>query len=97
VWTTVTREDRARAGLPLDAAESVIDVVRRTKEAEVAVVLKQADDGTWQASVRSKDLIDVGKVCTVLGGGGHARAAGFSASGSPDAAIAALRPLLDAR
>jgi len=94
VWTTVTRADREPAALPLDAAESVIDVVRKTGEAEVAVVLKETDDGTWEVSVRSKDIIDVAAACTALGGGGHARAAGFSASGSPDAAVSALKTLL---
>jgi phosphoesterase RecJ-like protein len=95
VWTTVTKADRAQAGLPLDAAESVIDVVRRTEEAEVAVVVKQSDDGSWQVSARSKDVVDVGALCTALGGGGHARAAGFSASGGPGEAVAALRALMD--
>ena len=84
VWTTVTRQDRGAAGLPLDAAESVIDVVRRTDEAEVAVVLKEDDAGAWQVSARSKSLVDVGAICTELGGGGHARAAGFSFPGSAD-------------
>ena len=95
VWTTVTRADRARAGLPLEAAESVIDVVRKTDEAEVAVVLKEADDGQWQASVRSKSVVDVGAACTALGGGGHARAAGFSFSGHAGEAVAALLRELD--
>jgi len=95
VWTTVTRADREPDGLPLDAAESVIDVVRKTDEAEVAVVLKEADDGIWQVSARSKSLIDVGAACAALGGGGHARAAGFSYSGGAGAAVAALRQLLD--
>jgi bifunctional oligoribonuclease and PAP phosphatase NrnA len=93
VWTTVTRADRARAGLSLDAAESVIDVVRRTDEAEVAVVLKEDDNGDWQVSMRSKSVVDVGQICTALGGGGHARAAGFSYSG--DNPIRAVRDLLD--
>jgi bifunctional oligoribonuclease and PAP phosphatase NrnA len=97
VWTTVTRADRAQASLPLDAAESVIDIVRKTDEAEVAAVLKEGDDGIWQASVRSKSLVDVGAACAALGGGGHARAAGFSASGGVDAAIAALQQALDRR
>src|SRR5215469_14487392 len=83
VWTTVTKSDRAPAQLPLDAAESVIDEIRRTNEAEVAAVLKEDDAGIWQASVRSKEVIDVGKACTALVGGGHARAAGFSAPGGP--------------
>jgi bifunctional oligoribonuclease and PAP phosphatase NrnA len=97
VWTTVTRADRERAGLPLDGAESVIDIVRKTDEAEVAVVLKEADDGIWQISVRSKSLIDVGAACAALAGGGHARAAGFSYSGGAGAAVAALILLLDGR
>jgi phosphoesterase RecJ-like protein len=95
VWTTVTRADRAPAKLPLDATESVIDEIRRTNEAEVAAVLKEDDAGVWQASVRSKDVIDVGKAATELGGGGHARAAGFSHPGRADEAIAALRAVLD--
>jgi bifunctional oligoribonuclease and PAP phosphatase NrnA len=92
VWTTVTRQDRG--ALPLDAAESVIDVIRRTEEAEVAVVLKEDNAGLWQVSIRSKSVTDVARAATALGGGGHARAAGFSAPGGPDETIAALRPLL---
>ncbi len=95
VWTTVTKFDRAAAGLPLDSAESVIDEIRRTDEAEVAVVLKEDDAGTWQASMRSKSMVDVGAIATELGGGGHARAAGFSASGGAGAVIAAVREVLD--
>lgn len=103
VWTQVTRADRAQAGLGMDATESVIDEIRRTDEAEVAVVLKQEDNGDWQVSMRSKSVVDVGKVCSALGGGGHARAAGFSYAGGEGAAAAAanairaVRALLDRR
>jgi phosphoesterase RecJ-like protein len=95
VWTTVTRADREPANLPLDAAEAVIDEIRRTNEAEVAAVLKEDDQGVWQASVRSKDVVDVGRACTELGGGGHARAAGFSSTRGAGEAIAALKRVLD--
>jgi bifunctional oligoribonuclease and PAP phosphatase NrnA len=95
VWTTVTRADRAAAGLSMDAAEPVIDVLRRTDEAEVAVVLKEADDGRWQVSARSKGLVDVGRACLALGGGGHARAAGFTSTSTAAETIAALRDQLD--
>jgi len=54
-------------------------------------VLKESDDGDWLVSTRSKGLIDVGRACQALGGGGHARAAGFTAAGSATGAIAALR------
>jgi len=95
VWTTVTRADRVQAGLSLDVAESVIDEIRRTDEAEVAVVLKEDDAGVWQVSMRSKSLVDVSAIATALGGGGHARAAGFSYTGGADEAIRAVRTLLD--
>jgi len=95
VWTTVSCADRAAHGLSLDAVEPVIDVVRRTDEAGVAVVLKQSDDGLWQVSARSRGAVDVGRACAALGGGGHRNAAGFTARGGPDEALAQLRPLLD--
>ena len=96
VWTTVTRADRAPARLPFEVAESVIDVVRRTDEADVAAVLKEDDDGRWQVSVRSKGTADVGRACVALGGGGHALAAGFTGSGTAADVMTALRSQLAA-
>lgn len=78
VWTYVTHLDRAAHGLPYSEVEGIIDVVRRTEEAEVAVVLKEDDDGAWQVSTRSKGAVDVAGICSALGGGGHAGAAGFT-------------------
>jgi bifunctional oligoribonuclease and PAP phosphatase NrnA len=102
VWTTVTRSDREVAGgLPLAAAESVIDELRRTDEAEVAVVLKEDDRGDWLVSARSKTQVDVAAMCTALGGGGHVRAAGFTVPGRAgmaapaDEVVAAIRSQLD--
>jgi phosphoesterase RecJ-like protein len=69
----------------------VIDVVRRTDEADVAVVLKEDDDGCWQVSARSKGQADVALACVALGGGGHRLAAGFSARGPVADVITALR------
>jgi bifunctional oligoribonuclease and PAP phosphatase NrnA len=94
VWAAVTRADRAQAGLLLDAVEPVIDVLRRTDEAEVAVVLKESDNGDWLVSTRSKGRVNVGRACQALGGGGHAQAAGFTATGTAAAAMAALRERL---
>jgi phosphoesterase RecJ-like protein len=95
VWTTVTRADRAAHGLPMDAVESVIDLLRRTDEADVAVVLKEDDTGRWQVSARSRGQLDVGRACVALGGGGHPLAAGFTADGPAAAAVAALCGQLD--
>lgn len=94
VWTTVTRGDRVARGLPLEVVESVIDVVRRAEEADVAVVLKEDDAGNWQVSARSKGKVDVGRACVALGGGGHSLAAGFTARGPAAEIMTALRQQL---
>jgi phosphoesterase RecJ-like protein len=94
VWTTVTREDRAADRLPYEVTEDVIDVVRRTGEAEVAVVFKESDDGFWHVSARSKGRVDVARAAVALGGGGHSQAAGFTTDEAVPEALARLRALL---
>ncbi len=94
VWTYVTRVDRAAYGLPYAELEGLIDIVRRTDEAEVAAVLKEDDQGAWQVSTRSKGAVDVGSICAALGGGGHHNAAGFTSHDTVDDTMAAMRALL---
>jgi phosphoesterase RecJ-like protein len=95
-WTTVTKAQRDVLGLSLDAAEPIIDTIRTTSEAEVAVVIKEGDDGVWRVSTRSKGLVDLGLVCADLGGGGHRFAAGFSSTLTPTQIISAVSDAVDA-
>lgn len=95
VHTCVSRAVRQELGLPLDAVERVIDVLRIATEAEVALVLKQADDGTWRVSMRSKGAVDVSQVALAMGGGGHRFAAGFTGGTDHQAVLADVRRLLD--
>lgn len=77
--------------------ESVIDVLRTTAEAEVAVVLKQVGAHRWTASMRSKGRIDVAAAACALGGGGHRAASGFTVDGdAPDILDRVRRALADA-
>jgi phosphoesterase RecJ-like protein len=79
VWTAVGAEDLHRHDLALSDVEGVIDVIRTTREAEVAVVVKtDPEDGWLKVSTRSKGRIDVGAVCVAMGGGGHRFAAGYT-------------------
>jgi phosphoesterase RecJ-like protein len=77
--------------------ESVIDVVRTTAEAEVAVVLKQVGAHRWTANMRSKGGLDVAAAASALGGGGHRVASGFTLDGdAPDILDRVRRALADA-
>ncbi|MGI5282960.1 DHH family phosphoesterase [Nonomuraea polychroma] len=91
VWTYVTRVDRAAYGLPYAELEGIIDIVRRTDEAEVAVVLKEDDQGAWQVSTRSKGTVDVAAASAALGGGGHHNAAGYTSHATVEETMAAFK------
>ena len=93
VYTAISIADRGT--MPELSMERVIEALRRTSEAEIAAVFKQADDGTWKGSLRSKTEINVGAVATALGGGGHHYAAGWTATQDLDAAIANLKTELE--
>jgi phosphoesterase RecJ-like protein len=97
IWTFVTCADLLAAGASAEETEGIVDVIRGSREHEVAVVLKQdpmAGPARWKASVRSRGHVDVGAACTELGGGGHRLAAGFSAEGTPQQIIDRLRSAL---
>jgi bifunctional oligoribonuclease and PAP phosphatase NrnA len=77
VATWVTLDDLERFGVDMDEAEGLIDIVRRTEEADVSCVLKEAGDGT-RVSLRSVTDFDVAAIAMRFGGGGHRAAAGFN-------------------
>lgn len=95
IWTAVPWEVFAEHGLAVDDADAVMEAIRATGDADVAVVVKQDADGAWKVSSRSRGASDVGAACAALGGGGHRLAAGFTASGElagagPDGIVAAF-------
>ncbi|MEV0152266.1 bifunctional oligoribonuclease/PAP phosphatase NrnA [Micromonospora sp. NPDC050686] len=95
VWTYATQDDLARHGQRPYVLEALIDSVRCTAEADVACVLKQVGPGEWAVSLRSKGAVDVSRVATALGGGGHRFAAGFTGRGDADAVVDRIRAELD--
>ncbi len=80
VWTAVTQEMLHRHDVSLEEVEGLIDIVRRTAEADVACVLKEEADGTVKVSLRSVGAADVRHIATAHGGGGHRFAAGFTSN-----------------
>jgi phosphoesterase RecJ-like protein len=92
VHTTVTRTDMA--DVRFEEVESVVDVLRTTAEAEVALVLKEKAPGEWTGSLRARSAVDVRVVAVGLGGGGHRLAAGFTVTGTAEDVVARVRELL---
>jgi phosphoesterase RecJ-like protein len=86
----VTQADLAAHGVTFEEVEGLIDMLRRTREAEVSCVLKEAGDGTWRISLRSLGAVDVRQIAEAQGGGGHRFAAGFTSDDEPEVIIAAI-------
>lgn len=74
-YATLSKAERDRLGLQGEHFETAIDVVRSVIFAEVAVFVRENDDGSVKASIRSTGL-DVASIAKSFGGGGHVRAAG---------------------
>jgi phosphoesterase RecJ-like protein len=87
VWTVVTQDDLRAHGVTFEEIEGLIDIVRRTSEAEVTCVLKEAADGTLRVSLRSLGDVDVCAIAASEGGGGHRFAAGFTTDDAPSEVV----------
>lgn len=78
-------------GVGLDETEHLIDVLRAIRNVRMAILIKEKPSGGWKASLRaSGGEVDVAVIAKSFGGGGHARAAGFDASGTPSEIIPAI-------
>ncbi|MFJ9363399.1 bifunctional oligoribonuclease/PAP phosphatase NrnA [Nocardia sp. NPDC101769] len=96
VYAVVRRADTE--SVRSEEVESIIDLIRTTAEAQVAAVFKESrtDPDHWTVSLRSHDAadgspgLDVARVATALGGGGHRYAAGYSTTGPAPVLLANL-------
>jgi phosphoesterase RecJ-like protein len=90
VWTTVSQSDLHAHDVSFEEVEGLIDILRRTREAEVACVLKQGPDSTWRVSLRSLGHVDVREIAERHGGGGHRFAAGFTSDETAERIVARI-------
>ena len=79
-YATLSNKERAELGISSENFDTAIDVIRALYGARVALFLRELDDGTYRASLRSTGP-DVASVAEFFGGGGHIRAAGCSPTG----------------
>jgi phosphoesterase RecJ-like protein len=77
-----------------EEVESIVDIVRTTREAEVAAVFKEVEPQQWSVSMRAKAAVDLAAVAAGFGGGGHKLAAGYSTAGTAADVVASLRAAL---
>lgn len=78
----ITAEDLKEFKLDDEEIEGVANFLNNLAGAKIVMLLKDKGNGMVKASLRtSEEEIDVSKIAQLFGGGGHAKAAGFSVEG----------------
>jgi phosphoesterase RecJ-like protein len=100
LYTTLTLEDRARAGYPGSDDADLINLLMTIDGADITLVFVEQPEGKLKVSWRARAGLDVSRVAASFGGGGHELAAGAMLIGPTPEVIervlaatrAALRP-----
>ena len=90
VWTYLTQADLAEAGVHAAETDDLIDIVRTARDVDVAVLVKQQQDGRFKVSARSRGDHDLAVAAAAFGGGGHRLAAGYTSEHAPAETIQRL-------
>lgn len=91
----VTQDMIRKEGVTLDDTEGAVDEVRNIKGVEIAVFVKEREQGLVKASMRAKTRGNVGDIAAVFGGGGHVKAAGCTMNMDIQAACACLKKAVE--
>ena len=78
IYSIVYQEDYEKFNTTPAETDSLIDVVRLAKESEIALLLKEQNDGSFKGSLRSRTEFNVQQLASFFNGGGHKAASGFS-------------------
>lgn len=82
IFGVVRRKDMDFYGVDGSDLDGIVDQLRVTDGVEVAIFLYETENHVYKVSMRSNNIVDVSKVASFFGGGGHIRAAGCTMSGS---------------
>ncbi len=73
---TITRKMYEKTGCLDEDLEGITAIPRSVEGVIVGITLREKNDGSLKASVRTYPPVDASEICKNLGGGGHIRAAG---------------------
>lgn len=83
-WMTITYNEAENLGVLALHPEGIINHTIMVEGVEVGLLFRETKPGTIKVGYRSKGRIDVARLASAFGGGGHRQAAGASIEGSMD-------------
>ncbi len=82
IFSVVRRKDMEFYGVESTDLDGIVDQMRITEGVEVAIFLYEIENHVFKVSMRSNNYVNVSKVASYFGGGGHVRASGCTMNGS---------------
>ena len=74
-FSKITRSDMSKFNATDDYTEGIVEILRTSKNVEIAAILKETKEGYTKVSLRSKN-VDLTPIVIDFGGGGHKFSAG---------------------
>lgn len=82
-YTVISQKDLADFNATSADTDGIVEQLRLTEDVEIAMFVREDAENTYKVSLRAKKgLIDVSEISVMYNGGGHAKAAGFTAYGN---------------
>lgn len=94
---TITSEimDEFQGRVDVEDFNGLASMPRQVEGVILGVTIKQKGENVFKVSMRSEEPINAAKLCSLFGGGGHARAAGCTINGNLEFVRAKLLPVLE--
>lgn len=82
IFTAVRKADMNFYNITASDLDGIVDQLKNTTGIECAIFLYEIASQEYKVSMRSNKFVDVSKICSYFGGGGHVHAAGCTMNGS---------------
>jgi phosphoesterase RecJ-like protein len=90
IVSVITRKEMEEYGVLPKHLDGIVNQLRVTKDVVVAAFLYENEDATFKGSLRVNGDFNVAEIAVGFGGGGHVKAAGFSADGPAEEVVKRL-------
>lgn len=81
IFSVIRKKDIDFYGVTSKDMDGIVDQLRVTEGVECAIFMYETAFQEFRVSMRSNHIVDVSKIASYFGGGGHVRAAGCTMSG----------------
>ncbi len=95
VYSYITREEISSVNGSSKDVSEIINYIKSVKGAVAAVFIYEKGENESKVSMRADEPVNVAEIASSFGGGGHARAAGYTAYCDAESALAPVLKILE--